>query len=116
GLSHRHRELLGLEAVCDIEQRSRRSGQRQAVTPYGWDVFAVGTGAEDNTGRAAQSAASARDEEMDRVWDVVAEVQQRERAVMGEERAVASDGHPGLTHVVVLSGRVSLNAVETAAN
>jgi hypothetical protein len=73
-------------------------------------------GVEDNTGRAAQSAASARDKDMDRVGNVVAEVQQRECTVMREKRAVAANSHPGFPHVVVLSGRISLDTVQPAAN
>ena len=64
----------------------------------------------------AQSAAPAWDEEVDGVGDVVAEVQQRERAVVGEERVGAANGHPRLAHVVVLGGWESLDAVQPAAN
>ena len=45
-LSDSHRELLGLEAVRDIDQRSCRGGEGQAVAPDGRDLFIVRAGME----------------------------------------------------------------------
>ena len=49
------------------------------------------------------------------VVDVVAEVEQRERALMGEERIGNGNGHPCLAHVVMLDGGEALDAVQPPA-
>ena len=51
---------------------------------------------------------TARHEQMHRVGDRVAELEQRQRALMGEERLLAADGHPLLAHLVVLGARKAL--------
>lgn len=116
GLSDRHRELLGLEAVRDIEERSWRGGEGQAVTPDGRDLFTVRAGVEGDARRPAQPAVPARDEQVHPVGDVVAEVQQREGALVGEQCIAGTHGHPRLAQVVVFGGWESSDAVQTAAD
>jgi hypothetical protein len=53
GLPDRDRELLGLEAVRDIYQRSCRGGEGQAVAPDGRDLFTVRAGMEGYACRPA---------------------------------------------------------------
>ena len=49
------------------------------------------------------------------VGDVVAEVEQRERALVGEESIGNANGHPRLAHVVMLDGGEAVDAVQAAA-
>jgi hypothetical protein len=58
-LSDRHRELLGLEAVRDIDQRSCRGREGQAVAPDGRHLFTVRAGMEGDARRPAQPAVPA---------------------------------------------------------
>jgi len=116
GLPDRHRELLGLDAVGDVEERSRRRGEGQSVAPDGRDVFSVGMGVGDHTHRPAQAPVSARDEQMHGVGDAVAEVEQRQGALVGEQRRRDVHRDPRLAHLVVLGARKALDAVQRATD
>lgn len=113
-LPHGHRELLGLETPADIEQCSRWRGQRQAIAPYGVDLFTIGAGVKDDTRGNAQPAATTRNDHMHGVGDTVAEVQQCESTLVGDQRVGKAEGHPGLADLVVLVRREPLDAVEPA--
>jgi hypothetical protein len=75
-----------------------------------------GVRVDDHAGPRAEPATPTRDEEMHGVGDLVAEAEQRERALMGEHRRARSHRHPRLAHVVVLIAREPMHAIQAAAH
>jgi hypothetical protein len=111
-LLHGHRRLFGLKLVEGVDERAGRRGQRQPLPPHRRHGFVVGAGVEHDPGRAAQAAVAARHEQMHRAGDCVAQLEQRQRALVGEDGFLGSDGHPLLAHLVVLGARKALQPVE----
>src|SRR5690242_17294595 len=73
-------------------------------------------GVEHDSGWPAQAALAARDEQVDGVGDRVAQLEQREGALVGEHRALRADGEPLLVHLVVLGAREALQSEEPATH
>ena len=67
---------------------------------------------DDDARRAAESAVPPWDEQVDRVGDVVTQLEQRERALVRDVRFLRPDRHPSLADVVMLGAREALNAIE----
>jgi hypothetical protein len=107
-----HRCLFGLELVGDIHERSCRGSDRHPFPPDGVDLLVVGAGVDDDARRATESSVPPWEEQMDLAGDVVAQIEQRERALVRDGRFLRSDGHPLLADVVVLGTREALNAIE----
>ena len=78
--------------------------------------MASGPRVDDDSWRAAETAMSARDKQMHRIRDVVAEIEKGERALMGEDSLLGPHGHPLLPHLVLLIARETAKPVQAAAH
>ena len=109
-----HRCLFGLEVASGIHERSCWRGDWHAIPPDGAEPLVIGVGVEDDTWWSAESSVPAWDEQVNLVGDVVAQLEQRECAFVGDNRFLLSDCHPAFADVVVLGPWEVSDAIETA--
>lgn len=71
---------------------------------------------ENDARWGTKTAVTARNEEVDRVRDVVAQLEERERALMRENGLIRPKGHPLLSHRVMLRAREAVKSVQAATD
>jgi hypothetical protein len=69
---------------------------------------------QEDTRRATEPPVPARDEQVDPIRNVVAQLEQSERALVRDDGLLCPDRHPPLADVVVLGRREASNAIEPA--
>jgi hypothetical protein len=115
-LAHRHLELFRLKLVRSVHNRACWKRYSDAIAPDGRDWLIVVRRVHDNACRPSQPPVPAWDEHVHSVGNVVTEVVQDKRTLMGNDGFFRSDGKPSLADVVVLAARETTDAVKTAAD
>ena len=104
--------LLRLKLTGDVDQCAGRRSRRHPLAPDTLDDLVVGASVQDDAGGAAQPSVPAGNEQVDLVRNVVAQLEERERALVGDECLLRADGQPLLPDLVVLGAGKAGDAVE----
>ena len=86
------RGLLRLELVDNVDERTCRSSERKPISPDDADRRVVGARMDHHSGGSSKPAMPSGNEQVHRAGNVVAQIEQGERAPMRENGLLGSNG------------------------